>query len=94
MDAYMNPEVDTSKAPFRWSDPNLEGLRSMLKYKLGWEDSKVDTVILPVIKRSFELKHGKKQPKIDTFFKPIVNPHKSKRVQNAFKSRQSKRQKQ
>ena len=94
MDAYMNPEVDESKAPFRWSEPNLDGLQSMLKYKLGWEISKVDSVIMPAIKRRFELKHGMKQPKIDTFFKPIVNPHKSKRVQNAFKTRQSKKQKQ
>ena len=91
----MNPEVEDSKTAFTWGDPNLDGLRALLKYKLDWNDTKIDSVILPVIKRSFELRRSPaKQPKIDSFFKPIFNPHKSKRVQSALNARKGKKQKQ
>ena len=88
----MIPEVDDSKQTFKWGDPNLEGLRQFLNYKLDWPESKVDSIVLPVIKRNFELRKSK-QPRIDQFFKAIPNPHKSKRVQSALNVRKTKKPK-
>ncbi|KAG8954224.1 DNA repair protein rad2 [Tulasnella sp. 424] len=47
-DAYYHPTIDESKEPFSWALPDIEGLRTE---ELGWNRTKVDETLLPIIKR-------------------------------------------
>ncbi|KAJ3224783.1 DNA repair protein rad2 [Clydaea vesicula] len=64
MEAYMNPIVDTSLQKFQWyrmtnvfsteifrGEPNLEGLRDFFEEKLGWENAKLDKILLPILRK-------------------------------------------
>ncbi|KIY43975.1 PIN domain-like protein [Fistulina hepatica ATCC 64428] len=50
-DAYYHPTVDQSEEPFKWALPDLDALRDFLNAELGWAQSKVDDLLLPVISR-------------------------------------------
>lgn len=48
--AYTHPDVDRDKTEFKWGVPNLDQIRSFLMYNVGWSQSKVDEVMLPLIR--------------------------------------------
>jgi len=50
-DAYYHPVVDSSEEPFKWGLPDLDGLREFLHNELGWQQLKVDELLLPIIQR-------------------------------------------
>uniref|UniRef100_A0A0W0EXN2 XPG-I domain-containing protein n=2 Tax=Moniliophthora roreri TaxID=221103 RepID=A0A0W0EXN2_MONRR len=50
-DAYYHPTVDESDEPFKWGLPDLDALREFLREELGWGQSKVDDLLLPIIQR-------------------------------------------
>jgi len=50
-DAYYHPKVDNSEEPFKWGMPDLDGLRMFFHQELGWQQSKVDELLLPIIQR-------------------------------------------
>ncbi|KAL0574982.1 DNA repair protein rad2 [Marasmius crinis-equi] len=50
-DAYFHPTVDESEEPFKWGLPDLDALREFLKEELGWNQSKVDDLLLPIIQK-------------------------------------------
>ena len=62
-EAYTHPEVDHDKTQFKWGQPNIEKLRTYLKYNIGWNEEKVDDILSPVIKNM-----GKPQTSIEEFF--------------------------
>ena len=45
VDAYLRPNVDSSREPLRWRKVNIEGLRVVVRDKLCWQDDKFDKVI-------------------------------------------------
>lgn len=49
-EAYLSPHVDPSTQEFEWSMPDLDGLRRFLFSMLGWDEKKVDGLVVPVIK--------------------------------------------
>ncbi|KAG9018251.1 DNA repair protein rad2 [Tulasnella sp. 427] len=50
-DAYYHPTIDESREAFSWALPDIDGLRTFLSEELGWNRSKVDETLLPIIKR-------------------------------------------
>ncbi|KAF9267851.1 PIN domain-like protein [Marasmius fiardii PR-910] len=50
-DAYYHPTVDESEEPFKWGLPDLDALREFLREELGWDQSKVDDLLLPIIQK-------------------------------------------
>ncbi|KAG7089482.1 hypothetical protein E1B28_011162 [Marasmius oreades] len=50
-DAYYYPTVDESEEPFKWGLPDLDALREFLREELGWEQPKVDDLLLPIIQK-------------------------------------------
>ncbi|PWN30856.1 PIN domain-like protein [Jaminaea rosea] len=49
LDAYYEPEVDSSDEPFQWGLPDLDNLRTYLGEYLGWPTTKTDQYVVPVI---------------------------------------------
>ncbi|KAK8380780.1 hypothetical protein O3P69_008013 [Scylla paramamosain] len=84
-DAYLVPEVDESKEKFSWAVPNVEALRVFTGEKFGWNFSKTDEILIPVMKR---LKLKTTQKRIESYFTNIrlVKEPKvaSKRMQDAI----------
>jgi DNA excision repair protein ERCC-5 len=66
-EAYMNPAIDSSTDPFRWGTPDLDAIRMYTKSKFGWEQSKCDGLILPVIKNLRCEAEQSKQLTLDRF---------------------------
>lgn len=50
-DAYYHPTVDNSEEPFKWGLPDLDGLCDLLLQELGWSQSKVEELLLPIIQK-------------------------------------------
>ncbi|KAH8880070.1 PIN domain-like protein [Thozetella sp. PMI_491] len=50
VEAYMQPEVDSSPEPFQWGVPDLDGLRNFLMSTIGWGQERTDEVLVPVIR--------------------------------------------
>jgi DNA excision repair protein ERCC-5 len=50
-DAYINPTVDTSSEQFSWAMPRLDDLRQFASDKFGWNYTKADQILLPVMKK-------------------------------------------
>ncbi|KAK7690662.1 hypothetical protein QCA50_005761 [Cerrena zonata] len=50
-DAYYHPTVDHSDEPFKWGLPDLDALRDFFGAELGWSQSKVDDLLLPIIQK-------------------------------------------
>ncbi|XP_072180098.1 DNA excision repair protein ERCC-5 homolog [Diadema setosum] len=64
-DAYLSPMVDESEDPFEWGVPDLDLIREFARERMGWQKSKVDETLLPVLKR---LNEKQAQTKITSFF--------------------------
>ncbi|KAI0649075.1 hypothetical protein C8Q79DRAFT_948695 [Trametes meyenii] len=50
-DAYYHPTVDGSTEPFKWGMPDLDALRNFFDSELGWDQAKVDDLLLPIIRK-------------------------------------------
>jgi DNA excision repair protein ERCC-5 len=50
-DAYFHPTVDDSEEPFKWGLPDLDGLYDLLLQELGWNQFKVEELLLPIIQK-------------------------------------------
>ncbi|CAL1716686.1 unnamed protein product [Somion occarium] len=50
-DAYYHPTVDHSEEPFKWGLPDLDALRDFFGAELGWNQGKVDDLLLPIIQK-------------------------------------------
>lgn len=50
-DAYYHPTADESEDPFKWGLPDLDALRDFFNSELGWHQSKVDELLLPIIRK-------------------------------------------
>ncbi|KAI0671780.1 hypothetical protein C8Q78DRAFT_972448 [Trametes maxima] len=50
-DAYYHPTVDSSTEPFKWGMPDLDALRNLFDSELGWDQAKVDDLLLPIIRK-------------------------------------------
>ncbi|KAI0264472.1 hypothetical protein BC834DRAFT_883267 [Gloeopeniophorella convolvens] len=50
-EAYYKPAVDDSEEPFKWGLPDLDGLRDLFLQELGWSQSKVEELLLPIIQK-------------------------------------------
>ncbi|KAF8349051.1 hypothetical protein F5887DRAFT_1059966 [Amanita rubescens] len=50
-DAYYHPAVDGSEEQFKWGLPDLDGLRQFFQQELGWQQTKVDELLLPIIQK-------------------------------------------
>lgn len=62
-EAYLHPEVDHDKTEFKWGYPDLDKLRTFLTFYVGWDRTKIDEILLPVIKSL-----NKPQSTIEEFF--------------------------
>lgn len=84
-EAYLLPEVDESREKFTWAVPNVEALRVFTAEKFGWNHTKTDEILLPVMKK---LKIRTTQKRIESYFTNIrlVKEPKvtSKRMQDAI----------
>ncbi|XP_072033149.1 DNA excision repair protein ERCC-5-like [Amphiura filiformis] len=84
-EAYLKPVVDESKEKFTWGSPDLDLLREFASAKLGWNRSKIDEMLLPVLRK---LNEKQVQSKINHYFPTEDNeprPIKSKRLQRVLK---------
>ncbi|XP_073899120.1 DNA excision repair protein ERCC-5 isoform X2 [Castor canadensis] len=65
-DAYLRPVVDDSKGSFLWGKPDLDKIREFCQRYFGWNRTKTDEYLLPVLK---QLSVQQTQLRIDSFFR-------------------------
>jgi DNA excision repair protein ERCC-5 len=88
IDAYWNPEVDTSRKPFTWRAMNVGGLSKFCWDKFGWDARKFDEVMRPVLERAqaFHGAGGRSQRLIEDYFNPYrFAKIRSERLQRAVR---------
>lgn len=66
--AYNLPEVDHDETDFKWGIPNLDQIRSFLMFNLSWSQSRVDEVLVPLIRDMNRKKAEGTQSTIGEFF--------------------------
>uniref|UniRef100_A0A9I9CXP7 DNA repair protein UVH3 n=1 Tax=Cucumis melo TaxID=3656 RepID=A0A9I9CXP7_CUCME len=83
--AYICPQVDKSAEPFSWGKPDHFVLRRLCWEKFGWENSKADELLLPVLK---EYSKHETQLRLEAFytFNERFAKIRSKRIKKAVKS--------
>lgn len=71
--AYLDPQVETSKEAFSWAKPDVVSLIDFAKQKFGWTRTKSEEILMPVLKRLEErfaqtsiLNYFKTKRKIDS----------------------------
>lgn len=67
-DAYKHPEVDSDDSEFKWGIPSLDQIRAFLMYNVGWSQSKVDEVMIPLIRDMNKKRAEGTQSTIGEFF--------------------------
>ncbi len=80
----MRPVVDESLLQPKWGLPDLDAIRDFLGVRLGWESSRLDEILVPVLKEM----NGRSmiQTTLDSVFS-VANPSKA----NLFKSQRLQR---
>lgn len=68
LQAYLNPVVDKSEAPFTWGIPNEDGLMDFCARNIGWTASETKRVLKPVLDRLQE-SDKMRQTRLDTFMR-------------------------
>lgn len=63
--AYKVPQVDKSTESFSWGRPDLEALRGLCFDRFGWNKSKADELLLPVLK---EYDRHETQLRLEAFY--------------------------
>ena len=48
--AYLRPSVDDSRETFSWAVPNLVAVRDFALERFGWDRTKVDRLLKPVLR--------------------------------------------
>ncbi|XP_011652266.1 DNA repair protein UVH3 isoform X2 [Cucumis sativus] len=83
--AYICPQVDKSAEPFSWGKPDHFVLRRLCWEKFGWENSKADELLLPVLN---EYSKHETQLRLEAFytFNERFAKIRSKRIKKAVKS--------
>ncbi|XP_066143678.1 DNA excision repair protein ERCC-5 homolog isoform X2 [Euwallacea fornicatus] len=88
VNAYLDPQIETSKEAFSWGAPNAAALTEFARDKFGWTKLKTEEILNPVLKKFHEIKH---QKSIRDFFKTQFKVHSgetekkmSKRVRSAI----------
>lgn len=66
--AYTHPEVDKDESEFKWGVPNLDQIRSFLMFNVGWTQSRVDEVMLPLIRDMNRKRAEGSQSTVGEFF--------------------------
>ena len=70
----MNPTIDSSTERFKWGNPDFSSIRKYTRFKFGWDESKCDSVLKPILKNfETQVKEISRQPTLDgfvTFGKP------------------------
>ncbi|RZC41075.1 DNA repair protein complementing XP-G cells -like protein, partial [Asbolus verrucosus] len=64
--AYLQPQVETSKEKFSWAKPDVVGLVEFARQKFGWTKVKTEEILGPILKR---LEDHSKQKSILDYFK-------------------------
>lgn len=84
INAYVSPQVDNSTESFSWGRPDLEALRRLCFERFGWNKSKSDELLLPVLK---EYDRHETQLRLEAFytFNQRFAKIRSKRIQKAVK---------
>lgn len=89
--AFIDPTVDSSLEPFKWGNPDLDALRTYTNSKFGWDQTKCDSLLQPVLKKMFcEAQHSSRQLTMDGFLTNSSHSGgkrklQSQRMQNAMK---------
>ncbi|XP_010163018.1 DNA repair protein complementing XP-G cells, partial [Antrostomus carolinensis] len=65
-EAYLKPVVDETRGSFTWGKPDVEQIREFCQNHFGWSRTKIDEILLPVIK---QLNLQQTQLRIDSFFR-------------------------
>ncbi|KGL76888.1 DNA repair protein complementing XP-G cells, partial [Tinamus guttatus] len=65
-EAYLKPVVDETRGSFIWGKPDVEQIREYPFDHFGWTRTKIDEVLLPVLK---QLNSQQTQLRIDSFFR-------------------------
>ncbi|XP_015706948.1 DNA repair protein complementing XP-G cells isoform X1 [Coturnix japonica] len=65
-EAYLKPVVDETRGSFTWGKPDVEQIREFCKDHFGWNRTKTDEILLPVMK---QLNLQQTQLRIDSFFR-------------------------
>ncbi|MCO5586794.1 hypothetical protein L7F22_040736 [Adiantum nelumboides] len=80
--AYTSPQVDKSSEAFMWGRPDLEALRRLCLERFGWNKSKSDELLVPVLK---EYDRHETQLRLEAFysFNQRFAKIRSKRIQKA-----------
>ncbi|GME80315.1 unnamed protein product [Ambrosiozyma monospora] len=68
MDAYMKPQVDNNKTPFKWGFPDLDRIRTFLMVRLRWSQAKIDEVLLPILQNLNKKNGSNLQSNLEQFF--------------------------
>ncbi|RIA82650.1 hypothetical protein C1645_743635 [Glomus cerebriforme] len=92
-DAYLKPQVDSSKIQFQWAMPDLDDLREFLMDNFLWSHEKVDETLIPLMKTLVKRQsENKNQTVLDDFFDlsigsgNVYKSHKSTRIQRIVDS--------
>ncbi|KAH9945151.1 PIN domain-like protein [Epithele typhae] len=89
-DAYYHPTVDESTEPFKWGMPDLDALRGFFKSELGWDQTKVDDLLLPVISKMSKRAQGTStnaQGTLSGFFDVPLGANAAPRKRQAYASK-------
>ncbi|EMD34053.1 hypothetical protein CERSUDRAFT_107818 [Gelatoporia subvermispora B] len=90
-DAYYHPTVDHSEEPFKWGLPDLDALREYFNAELGWQQGKVDDLLLPVIRKMGKRGQSSavnRQGNLNSFFDlPIGGESHAPRKRQAYASK-------
>ncbi|KAK1267812.1 DNA repair protein UVH3 [Acorus gramineus] len=87
--AYISPQVDESTEPFSWGKPDLHILRKLCWERFGWNNQKVDELLLPVLR---EYNKHETQLRLEAFytFNERFAKIRSQRIKKALKGITSK----
>ncbi|KZT07787.1 PIN domain-like protein [Laetiporus sulphureus 93-53] len=89
-DAYYHPTVDESEEPFKWGLPDLDALRDFFNSELGWHASKVDDLLLPIIRKMGKRGQSStlnKQGNLTSFFDVPLGGNAAPRKRQAYASK-------
>lgn len=74
--AYTNAEVDHDESDFKWGYPSLDQIRTFLMYNVGWNQTRVDEVMVPLIQDMNRKRTDGTQLTIGEFFPQEYISHK------------------
>ncbi|CDK26179.1 unnamed protein product [Kuraishia capsulata CBS 1993] len=67
-EGYIHPDVDHDKTEFQWGTADLDRLRTYLMVSVGWNQERVDEILVPVIRNMNKQKQDGLQSTLGEFF--------------------------